>query len=465
MGACCSCQRVERFDGFYADNDHQVVPHKDNYAQHQANDDDDLMVRRGENGARVRLQGSSRFVSTYIQQGKKGTNQDALTVWENFLGEKDSFFCGVFDGHGPSGHNVARYVRDLLPSKLSSSGKVVVPNSTSTTRVVDAGDDNDDNHDNGTEAKLSQNPFESSWKPRILKSFLEMDEELEGETTVESYCSGTTAVTVLKQKEHLMVANLGDSRAVLCTRDDQDELVAEQLTVDLKPNLPGEAERIRSCQGRVMAMEGESNVYRVWMPDEDTPGLAMARAFGDFCLKDFGVISTPEVTYRKITDKDEFVVLATDGVWDVLSNHDVVRIVASARKRATAARLLVDIAARVWRYKYPRAKMDDCAVVCLFLKRPRPLLTKSLSEVTELSLNYSALGPENIAPSAKSDDGLDTVLNLEVNKDKDMPANDQIPPAPNNDEVLIDDPDSARRGGARIRSRRQNTRNVETIEE
>lgn len=50
------------------------------------------------------------------------------------------------------------------------------------------------------------------------------------------------------------------------------------------------------------------------MPDEDCPGLAMSRAFGDFCLKDYGVISVPDVFYRKITKQDLFVVLATDGV-------------------------------------------------------------------------------------------------------------------------------------------------------
>lgn len=63
-----------------------------------------------------------------------------------------------------------------------------------------------------------------------------------------------------------------------------------------------------------MAMEEEPNIYRVWMPDQDCPGLAMARAFGDFCLKDFGLISVPEVYYRKLTEKDEFIVLASDGV-------------------------------------------------------------------------------------------------------------------------------------------------------
>lgn len=73
-------------------------------------------------------------------------------------------------------------------------------------------------------------------------------------------------------------------------------------------------ERIKGCQGRVMAMESEPNVYRIWMPDEDCPGLAMSRAFGDFCLKDFGLVSTPEVYYRRLSINDEFLVLATDGV-------------------------------------------------------------------------------------------------------------------------------------------------------
>lgn len=40
----------------------------------------------------------------------------------------------------------------------------------------------------------------------------------------------------------------------------------------------------------------------------------MARAFGDFCLKDFGLISVPEISYRRLTEKDKFIVLATDGV-------------------------------------------------------------------------------------------------------------------------------------------------------
>lgn len=87
------------------------------------------------------------------------------------------------------------------------------------------------------------------------------------------------------------------------------------------PNLffsfTAEEERIRKCKGRVFALQDEPEVARVWLPNNDSPGLAMARAFGDFCLKDFGLISVPEVSYRRLTEKDEFVVLATDGVQDL----------------------------------------------------------------------------------------------------------------------------------------------------
>ncbi|KAM7526547.1 hypothetical protein LguiA_016449 [Lonicera macranthoides] len=397
MGACCTCQRIERFDGLVV----QVA------AEERGDTEDGGEVMEGDCGARVRLRGSSKYVSMFSQQGKKGVNQDAMTVWEEFIGEKDSYFCGVFDGHGPQGHKVARYVRDTLPSKLSSSSK--------------SHNNNNGGGKNGKHGKSDEpNPhFSSSWKSNILKSFQDMDDDLQGKPTIDSYCSGTTAVTVIKQGSDLMVVNMGDSRAVLCTRGDRDELVPIQLTADLKPGVPSERERIESRGGRVLALAEEPSVLRVWLPDQDSPGLAMARAFGDFCLKDFGLISTPDVTHRKLCDKDEFVVLATDGVWDVLSNNEVIKIVASVRKRSMAARLLVDRAVQAWRYRYPNAKIDDCAVVCLFFKRQGSSLTKSVSEVAELSLNYSGLQNSQQPSKIATEDGLETVLNCDLKTDRD----------------------------------------------
>ncbi|CAN4105788.1 unnamed protein product [Withania somnifera] len=203
-------------------------------------------------------------------------------------------------------------------------------------------------------------------KESFLKAYKVMDRELRSYTNIDCFCSGTTAVTLVKQGKNLVIGNLGDSRAVLGMRGEDDSLTAVQLTEDLKPNLPAEAERIRKCNGRVFSLQDEPDVARVWMPNSNSPGLAMARAFGDFCLKDFGVISVPEISYRRLSEKDEFIVLATDGIWDVLSNDEVVEIVNSAPSRSSAARSLVEEAVRAWKIVYPTSKVDDCAVVCLF---------------------------------------------------------------------------------------------------
>ncbi|XP_038974833.1 probable protein phosphatase 2C 33 isoform X1 [Phoenix dactylifera] len=329
---------------------------------------------------RMFLNGGSSVASLFTQQGKKGLNQDAMIVWENFGSRTDTVFCGVFDGHGPYGHMVARRVRDSLPLKLSAHWEVNVGSDDcrESTIISHSGSmsseetssiclDDEPGVSTVIEEKDKHPEIFTTLKESFLKAFKVMDKELKLHTNIDCFCSGTTAVTLVKQGQDLVIGNVGDSRAVLGTRDQNDCLIAVQLTVDLKPNLPREAERIRKCRGRVFALQNEPEVARVWLPNNDSPGLAMARAFGDFCLKDFGLISVPEISYRHITKRDEFIVLATDGVWDVLSNKEVVDIVSSAPARSSAAHSLVESAVGVWRLKYPTSKIDDCAVVCLFL--------------------------------------------------------------------------------------------------
>ncbi|CAN8308554.1 unnamed protein product [Cochlearia groenlandica] len=315
---------------------------------------------------RIITSSKSRGSCIFTQQGRKGINQDAMIVWEDFMSE-DVTFCGVFDGHGPYGHLVARKVRDTLPVKLQSffhtlhskqnGSKITRFRRTSSKSAVQE----------AVKEGSDEDKLKALWGEAFLKSFKDMDKELKSHPNVDCFCSGSTAVTILKKGSNLFMGNIGDSRAILGSKDSNDTIVATQLTVDLKPDLPKEAERIKRCKGRVFALQDEPEVSRVWLPFDDAPGLAMARAFGDFCLKEYGVISIPEFTHRVLTDKDQFVVLASDGVWDVLSNEEVVDIVASSTSRASAARILVNSAAREWKLKYPTSKMDDCAVVCLFL--------------------------------------------------------------------------------------------------
>ncbi|GMI65895.1 hypothetical protein like AT3G02750 [Hibiscus trionum] len=328
---------------------------------------------------RLFLNGSSDVASLFTQQGKKGTNQDAMIVWENFGSRADTVFCGVFDGHGPYGHMVAKRVRDHLPLKLSahwdvnkSSEDVLREINLNTAGSMNSEDTAFLTADEESRASVDLDETEKhpeifkTLKESFLKAFKIMDRDLRMHANMDCFCSGTTAVTLVKQGPYVVIGNVGDSRAVLGTRDKDDSLIAVQLTVDLKPNLPAEEERIRKYKGRVFALKDEPEVARVWLPNSDSPGLAMARAFGDFCLKDFGLISVPEISFRHLSEKDEFIILASDGIWDVLSNKEVVDIVASCRTRSSAARVLVETAVRAWRYKYPTSKVDDCAVVCLF---------------------------------------------------------------------------------------------------
>ncbi|KHG17638.1 hypothetical protein F383_21554 [Gossypium arboreum] len=347
MGACCSTQfkyKGRRYEKEGSDEKEDEGHHRD----HNINNDDNSanVTRIGHAGAIVRLQGSSSLTSMYTRKGKKGINQDAMTVWENFTGEKNVFFCGVFDGHGPSGHKVARYVCDALPLKLSTM------------------------HQPRPSAKKEGDKDSSHkhWEASLIRTFQELDEDLSMEDSLDI-----------------------------------------QLTVDLKPSLPSELERIQKNGGRVFAMEEEPNVPRVWMPDQDCPGLAMSRAFGDFCLKDHGLISTPQVSYRRLTPKDEFVVLATDGVWDVLSNNEVVQIVASVKRPSIAAKVLVYYAVQAWRTKYPGSKVDDCAVVCLFLKK-RPSVSGTLSDISQQTASHV----NGVDPKGKKTEEGETVINCDI---------------------------------------------------
>ncbi|KAF2313446.1 hypothetical protein GH714_011049 [Hevea brasiliensis] len=123
--------------------------------------------------------------------------------------------------------------------------------------------------------------------------------EVEKERTV-----GSTAAVVLVGREELVVANCGDSRVVLCGG------VAVALSSDHKPDRPDERERVEAAGGRVIYWNG-SRVLGV---------LGTSRAIGDQYLKPY-VTSEPEVTVSERTESDDFIVIGTDGLWDVVSSE------------------------------------------------------------------------------------------------------------------------------------------------
>nr|CAB3474795.1 unnamed protein product [Digitaria exilis] len=230
--------------------------------------------------------------------GRRREMEDAVSIRPDFLpgaASKHHFF-GVFDGHGCS--HVATMCQDRMHEVVA------------------------DEHSNAASCQ------ETAWKGVMERSFARLDEQALGwatsrsadepacrcEQQMPSRCDhvGSTAVVAVVNPTHVVVANAGDSRAVLSRGG-----VPVPLSVDHKPDRPDELARIEAAGGRVIYWDG-ARVLGV---------LAMSRAIGDGYLKPF-VSSEPEVTVTERTDDDECLILASDGLWDVVTNEmacDVVR--------------------------------------------------------------------------------------------------------------------------------------------
>jgi serine/threonine protein phosphatase PrpC len=152
-------------------------------------------------------------------------------------------------------------------------------------------------------------------KAAFEKALMDIDAELRKLPEVESGQdqSGSTSVMTLFSPQFVVCANTGDSRAVLCRGGE-----AVALSHDHKPYNPGEKERIEAAGSHVKFNRVNGD-------------LAVSRALGDFVYKrcetvteaEQAVTAFPDVIVEQRTERDEFVVLACDGIWDVMSSQEV----------------------------------------------------------------------------------------------------------------------------------------------
>ncbi|GAX82159.1 hypothetical protein CEUSTIGMA_g9587.t1 [Chlamydomonas eustigma] len=191
----------------------------------------------------------------------------------------------------------------------------------------------------------------------LKEAFLKTDEEFSSNTCAAMV--GSTAVVAVVGKRRVWVANCGDSRAVLCRSGK-----AIQLTDDHKPDREDEAERVKKAGGQVLYWNG----HRVMGI------LAMSRAIGDHNLRPY-VISDPEVTAVARSPEDDFLLLASDGLWDVLCNQDAVdlakRCLARAWEKGASRKAAARIAASVLtKAAIDKGSRDNVTVVLVDLKTP-----------------------------------------------------------------------------------------------
>jgi serine/threonine protein phosphatase PrpC len=130
------------------------------------------------------------------------------------------------------------------------------------------------------------------------------------------------------------------------------------LNRDHKPELKDEAERILKSGGRIDSFRDYYNngepigPQRVWLKDEEMPGLAMSRSFGDRVAHSVGVSHEAEVEEFTLGLNDKYLVIASDGVWEFLSNEDVAHIIYPYFEQnapEAAANALVKAAFKKWK--------------------------------------------------------------------------------------------------------------------
>ena len=324
-------------------------------------------------------------VSVCTAQGFRSYMED-----EFFL-SLDGDFAAVFDGHG--GQAVSRYLRKNLYANVQAFLPVFtpqVPPMTTTSKNTEPHyipeSDTEDNTTESTsttatsiESPLKRlSPSVEDYEKAIELALDKVDREVQ-RISHWSY-QGSTAVAIWLHEERIpsdgdtcdgdrtqrtiVAANVGDSRAVLCRNN-----TAWELTRDHKPNDPYETARIVQSGGDVIWC-GETNtigepiagrgIYRV------NGNLALSRAIGDRSERPHVTAEPETISAPVIEDQDQFIVLATDGLWDVFESEDAVEYVLSLEREGhehkKIATLMVEEALR-------RGTYDNITVVIIWLDR------------------------------------------------------------------------------------------------
>lgn len=268
-------------------------------------------------------------------------NQDYVLVKDKLDGMQGQMLMLVLDGHGAVGDKVSEKASKMIRDNLVKLG-------------------------NGSESKLLYTDVPMAFSEAFAKTDAELAKD------PECRHSGTTCVAMLIRGNDIWVANVGDSRAVMARRV-EDQIEGIPLTRDHKPNEPDERARIRAAGGRINASVMEET-QRVWTGgDHAEYGLAMSRSLGDFVLKKWGVISEPEVIHTTFSRNDVFFCLATDGVWDVIEPQELVSTVTkciSANPPIKPAAYVVGHTAKLWQMQFPGCYVDDSTLVVAIVDHP-----------------------------------------------------------------------------------------------
>lgn len=327
----------------------------------------------------------------FSMKGNKVTapNQDRA-LYANLGPTSTVEMFAVMDGHGEVGHDVADVCSEVLPKLLlQRMGKCGSAGSMSIGAGVTSQEMPSSTEGAGT-------ALAATWKHAAIQSFEEMHASLEALTTqavsgddlvqgegarglgrVDSRVSGTTATVVLVMShQRILVAHVGDSRAVLGVRrrGEGHRWRCQELTRDHKPDLPDERARIELCGAQVVTVGNPPNTTcRVYSAQQAWPSINMSRSLGDLHAHSQGLSAEAEVKFlERLWDpacEDAVLILGSDGIWDVIDGDTSVSIVTqTAQQGADPAVALAQEAYQRWGQRGLQGNYsDDISAVVKFL--------------------------------------------------------------------------------------------------
>ena len=258
-----------------------------------------------------------------------------------------TLIAGIFDGHGKGGESISR----IAALKVGRSLELSMADTPSKPLGV----------------RIAQLRFEKAFEfaEACVKELLPMDVYA---------CAGTTGTAIVIHDDddgvrRMAVGHVGDSRLIRgSVRPDGTEgWIVTARTRDHKPSDPEERARIEKAGGVILlhprGLTGQV-VARVHLSADSPAGLAVARAIGDGEMKTVGVSAVPSTMCIPLREEDKVLVIASDGLWEHLSDEEVLAFCYRYRADASlAAKALVLEAARAW---YEKGTYRDDITVCVF---------------------------------------------------------------------------------------------------
>ena len=267
-------------------------------------------------------------------------NQDGLIVKQNLQNIRGQYLFGVCDGHGAQGQAISDYFKEQFVQTV--------------------------------ELLLPFEPKPDQIQKALIGATEKVANSLAG-TQIDIVFSGCTCLNVVVSGNNLVCANLGNCRAVIGRGAEKWQSLA--LNVEHTLQNRKERERMIANNARIAVDTGENGeadgVERIYMGNQDVPGLEITRSIGDKIGKFIGMISVPETKAFVLQADDKFVIIGTQGLWKYMTGIEAVCIVRyswESNEIEQSCKDLVDEAERRW--KSSGNDKEDITVVVVYLNVP-----------------------------------------------------------------------------------------------